>query len=179
MSGLAASSVNGMAASSMSGNPEAWRGLCRADSLPADIREALHSSFEDWRIEEPQDLSQNALARWMADTPQSCPGIVSGHLKNRRSLDYVLLMVSRDSQAYRLYVFTEQGRNLYAFKLLAQSDTDARDTFLNHANPPARYLPPRSSSAGDGILLIGVGEKGTGTMLFYWDQGDYQMVTLP
>src|SRR5690242_5410897 len=50
-------------------------GLCRTDSLPADIRGTLERRFTGWKIQEPTDLGTAARERWAAERPLTCPGV--------------------------------------------------------------------------------------------------------
>jgi hypothetical protein len=152
--------------------------LCQLASLPADIQAALSRRFPGWKIVEPGDLTQDMLARWSADTPGTCPGIVSGHLEKRSVTNYLLLLSGADQQSYGLVAFREEAPGLYGLKLLEQAQSGAGVRFLRLVSPAKKYADHVRSS-GDAVLLVTAAGDGIGAMLYFWDEADYDHRAVP
>src|SRR5215472_11711135 len=75
------------------GGPDELSALCRAESLPPDIRGSLDRNFSAWKIQEPADLSPRARTRWGGARPLACPGIAGGHFQDPKNVSYAVLLI--------------------------------------------------------------------------------------
>jgi hypothetical protein len=153
-------------------------GLCRVDSLPADIRGSLSRNFSTWKIQEPTDLSARARTRWAVERPLTCPGIAAGHFQNAKSASYALLLIpaNHSSTTYRLLIFTQQsGQQFYGFKAVAQGD-GAGDVFV-HTVPTVRFYEATSkwvsrSRASEAVMFVDSAAQQAN--LYIWADESYQ-----
>lgn len=152
---------------------EAASPMCQRSTLPADIQQALGKYFEPLKIQDPGTLTAEMLARWQAESPTTCPGIISGHLQGRRSIDYVLLLVEPVSQAYRLIAFREQMAGIYSFKVLELGNSGASNRFLRALSPAMRANASLPNSKDGALLVSGSGGSYAAAIFYIDNNGDF------
>jgi hypothetical protein len=153
--------------------------LCRADTLPQDIRNSLSRNFGAWKIQEPEDLSARARTRWSEERPLTCPGIAAGHFQDQKSASYALLLVptNRVSNAFKLLIYTQQsGQQYYGFKAIGQAEAGGNDVFVA-AVPTVRFFEATSkwvahSRVSEAVMLVD--SASTQSYLYVWSDLAYE-----
>jgi hypothetical protein len=146
---------------SAASQPDELLGMCRADTLPQDIRNSLTRNFSAWKIQEPTDLSVRARTRWGEERPLTCPGIAAGHFQDPKYASYAVLLVpvNRMSNAFKLLIYTQQASvQYYGFKAVGQADTGGNDVFIGTV-PTVRFFDATSkwvahSRVNEAVMLV-------------------------
>jgi hypothetical protein len=161
------------------GEPDELSALCKVDSLPPDIRGSLNRNFNNWKIQEPADLSPRARTRWGEARPLTCPGIAGGHFQDAKNASYALVLVpaTNPNGSYKVLIYTQQsGQQYYGFKAVAQSDLGASDVFVQSVSTgsfpaaTARYVA--HSKINEAVLLVD--SAASAGWLFIWSEGIYE-----
>jgi len=161
------------------GEPDELSAMCKAESLPPDIRASLNRNFSNWKIQEPADLSPRARTRWGEARPLTCPGIAGGHFQDPKNASYALLLVPADhsNSSYKVLIYTQQsGQQYYGFKAVAQMDSGAGDVFVQSVStgsfPEATAHWVAHSKVNEAVMLVD--SAAAASYLFVWSDVNYE-----
>ncbi|HKV48925.1 MAG TPA: hypothetical protein VJN69_12605 [Candidatus Acidoferrales bacterium] len=153
--------------------------MCSLHATPSDVKDDLSKNFANWKIQEPNNLSDAARERWNAEEPLTCPGIAVGRFANAR-LSYAFLLVAQQqpSQRYKFVVFDPTERNAsFDMRILENSGSGARDAFI-HTVQISAFADEGSKKtfhmeSTDGILLIDASANEYESDLYFWTGHSY------
>src|SRR5215472_8308387 len=149
---------------------------CKLESLPRDVQTRLKQELDGWNIQQPENLTEHARARWKSEKPLECPGIAVGHFKSENLLSYAILLAqhSRPKGGYKLIVFNPQDdESSYQMEVLEESTDDDASNLFVHQEPVGKFFDERSRKkfdvrASEAILFADVGEKEYETDVYFW-----------
>jgi hypothetical protein len=154
---------------------------CRLEILPVELQNRLKSDFASWKIQEISDLSNSAKARWVAEKPQSCPGIAVGEFEIPDRTSYAVLLVpaGNPQAAYRLALFTPSGNNSTSSLRIAASwdKGGASNNFIHTVRVnkvfSADWIRRLRVRTQEAILSVESAEGEYGTEVYFWADNQY------
>jgi hypothetical protein len=154
-----------------------------ADSVPKEIEAALKTSYRDWEIQTFTNLGPTEKAKWTKTNQSDCPGIATGHFTSKSLLDYVLLLIPKDSKklGYKVLLFSPKNGGFVITPVTkGRAHARSHDGVWN-GNKPGGYAT--YNAAGEKVDsafkldLIAVETREDSTELFYWSKGHFHMLS--
>jgi hypothetical protein len=155
---------------------------CNLGSLPSDILSHLKNDFGSWKIQEPENLSENARETWAGGKPPACPGIAVGLFQNAKAASYAVLLVPVDhpDAGYRFLVFGRKaGEPSYEPTVVERSDDHGASNYFIRKVPIRDFFGAESKrkfqvQAPEGIEMIDSAEKEYGAIIYFWSNGRFR-----
>jgi hypothetical protein len=155
--------------------------LCKAESLPPDIRSRLKADFGSWKFQEATDLTALAHERWESEKPIACPGMAVGQFEKDRRQSYAILLVpkAQADAGYRFLVFTpEADHPAYRVKLVEQSDSSGASYYFIHTVRVSKLFDQASRrkfdvQTSECILFVASGQGGYEADVYFWTSRGY------
>jgi hypothetical protein len=155
---------------------------CNLSSLPSDIQSHLKKDFGSWKIQEPNNLSENARKTWAGRKPPACPGIAVGLFQDAKTASYAVLLVPVDhpDAAYRFLVFSRKGGEpSYEPTAVEQSDDHGASNYFIRRVPINNFFGAESKKkfqveATEAIEMIDSAEQEYGADIYFWSNGHFR-----
>jgi hypothetical protein len=155
---------------------------CNLASLPSDIQSRLKKDFGSWKIQEPENLSENARKTWAGRRPPACPGIAVGLFQNAKTASYAVLVVPVDhpDAAYRFLVFSHKaGEPSYEPTAIEQFDDHGASNYFIRKVPISDFFGAESKkkfqvAATEAIEMIDSAEQEYGASIYFWSNGHFR-----
>jgi hypothetical protein len=65
-------------------------------TLPETLKSAVQQ--DNWKIVQPQDLSESDLRVWTNNHPSECPGVAEGNFSPKAKTSYIVALIQQDQQ---------------------------------------------------------------------------------
>jgi hypothetical protein len=155
---------------------------CNLASLPSDIQSRLKKDFDSWKIQQPENLSENARKTWAGRKPSACPGIAVGLFQNAKTVSYAVLLVPVDhpDAAYRFMVFSRKaGEPSYEPTAVEQFDNHGASNYFIRKVPIRDFFSAESKrkfqvEATEAIEMIDSAEQEYGADIYFWSNGHFR-----
>jgi hypothetical protein len=155
---------------------------CNLDSLPSDIQTRLKKDFASWKIQGPENLSENARKTWTGRRPSACPGIATGLFQNAKIASYAVLLVpvSHPDTGYRFLVFSSKAGELsYESTLVEQSDDHGASNYFIRKVRISDFFGAESKKkfpveTTEGIEMIDSAEHEYEADIYFWSNGRFR-----
>jgi len=155
---------------------------CNLASLPSDIQSRLKKDFSSWKIQEPENLNENARKTWAGRKPPACPSIAVGLFQNTKTASYAVLLVPVDHPdgAYRLLVFSRKaGEPSYEPTVVEQFDDHGASNYFVRKVPISDFFSVESKKkfqvqATEAIEMIDSAEQEYGAGIYFWSNGRFR-----
>jgi hypothetical protein len=156
--------------------------VCNLGSLPSDIQSHLKKDFGSWKIQDPENLSENARKTWAGRKPPACPGIAVGLFQNAKTASYAVLLVpvSHPDTGYRFLVFSSKaGGSSYEWTVVEQSNDHGASNYFIRRVPIGDFFDAPSKrkfqvQAPEGIEMIDSAEKEYGADIYFWSNSRFR-----
>jgi hypothetical protein len=172
------SALNSFPQSSASSNASPTQAAlgCKVESLPEGVQNNLKTKFQQWRIQEPSDLTQTARERWAGEKSLRCPGIASGEFENEKSTFYAVLLVprTRSIMGYRFIVFgPNDGTAGHGAQIVDKSNDTAPGNLFIRNVAIGKFFSSTSKRkfhvlAREGILMADSGADEYEVDIYFW-----------
>ena len=141
--------------------------LCDTHKLPNEIQSQLSRDFTNWKVQSPENLSQQAKSSWSGRKNPACPGIATGFFRQPSQSSFALLLVPSDhpDAAYRIVVFNPQPASSDFEELVVEtSDMHGASNFYVQKVAVSTFFDDRSQKkfeiqAADAILMVDSAEN--------------------
>jgi hypothetical protein len=155
---------------------------CNLASLPSDIQSRLKKDFGSWKIQESENLSENARKTWAGRKPPSCPGIAVGLFQDAKASSYAVLVVpvSHPNAGYRFLVFSPKaGEPSYELTVVEQFDDNGASNYFIRRVPISAFFSAESKKkfqvqAPEGIEIVDSAEQEYGAEIYFWSNGGFR-----
>lgn len=116
----------------------------RAEDCLGDMPQSFRSAIErnDWKIVQPQDLSEADLRVWKNGHPGECPGVITGNFSPRAKSSFIVALIHQDDQKNLLeeVLLVTQKKN--------QPETEVAITTMSIATPYVVWKLPKGRYLG-------------------------------
>jgi hypothetical protein len=154
--------------------------LC--DRLPVEVQNRIKADFGGWKVQEPENLSQQARSSWAVKKSPSCPGIAMGFFRSQKQTSYAVLLVPSDhpDTAYTFVVFNPQPDNLaYEELVVEKSDHQGASNFFVQTVPVAKFFDEASKKkfqvqATEAVLMVDSAENEYEADIYFWSNGKFR-----
>jgi hypothetical protein len=155
---------------------------CNLASLPSAIQSRIKKDFGSWKIQESENLSENARKTWVGRKPLVCPGIAVGLFQDAKTSSYAVLLVpmSQPNTGYRFLVFRRKaGEPSYEPTVIEQFDDHGSSNYFIRKVPISDFFGAESKrkfqvQATEGIEMIDSAEQEYGAEIYFWSNGRFR-----
>jgi hypothetical protein len=155
---------------------------CNPVSLPSDIQSRLKKDFGLWKIQESENLSENARKTSAGRKPPACPGIAMGLFQDAKTSSYAVLLVpvSQPNAGYRFLVFSRKtGELSYEPTVIEQFDDHGSSNYFIRKVSISDFFDAESKKkfqvqATEGIEMIDSAENEYGAEIYFWSNGHFR-----
>jgi hypothetical protein len=156
--------------------------LCDTHKLPNEIQSQLARDFANWKVQSPENLSQQAKSSWSGRKNPACPGIATGFFRHPSQSSFALLLVPSEhpDAAYRFVVFNPQpGGSDFEELVVEKSDTHGASNFYVQQVAVSKFFDDRSGKkfkvqAADAILMVDSAENEYEADVYFWSNGRFR-----
>jgi hypothetical protein len=156
--------------------------LCNVTQLPAEIQNRIRTGFGTWRVQAPENLSQQARLSWAGKKSSGCPGIAVGQFVSPKHTSYAVLLVPSDhpDAAYRFVVFDPQAESsAYVELVVEKSDAHGASNFFIQMVPISKFFDETSKKkfhvqAIEGILMVDSANKEYEADIYFWSEDRFR-----
>jgi hypothetical protein len=155
---------------------------CSSNDFPAELRNKLKSEYAAWKIQNLQDLSPSANARWAGGSFTGCPGIAVGEFRETSGTSYAVLLVPQEKpdSGYQLISYTPKSSSSEAeFRIVEKRSLPGASNFFLRTGKMSELFDEESRrkfqiKAKEAFLLFDVGEQEYEVDAYFWSNGAYR-----
>jgi hypothetical protein len=135
-----------------------------------------------WKIQESENLSENARKTSAGRKPPACPGIAMGLFQDAKTSSYAVLLVpvSQPNAGYRFLVFSRKtGELSYEPTVIEQFDDHGSSNYFIRKVSISDFFDAESKKkfqvqATEGIEMIDSAENEYGAEIYFWSNGHFR-----
>jgi hypothetical protein len=156
--------------------------LCEVNQLPVEIQNRITTDFGTWKVQTPENLSQQSRLTWTGKKASGCPGIATGLFRSSLKTSYAVLLVPSDhpDTAYRFVVFNAQPEHSgYEELIVEKPDKHGASNFFIKKVPVSQFFDGASKKrfrvqANEAILMVDSAENEYEADIFFWSNDRFR-----